>query len=460
MKIGTRITLNFTAFVAILFALLLFSIYVLNRRFTRNEFYDLLYARALIQAKAYLDKDESSSNLYREAGRQYAQNVSEEIVRITDAAGNYEFIENTTGKELDKALVARIQKEKHLRFEHNERQYVGILYPDRRGDFVILASAENTTGKAQLTYLRNIMLLSYFATLIGIYLVGILFSRKALQPIQRLLGQVKLVKASNLHLRVDEGKGKDEISALAATFNRMLQHLEESFIIQKAFVSNASHELRTPLTVMIGELQVLISKERSHEEYRQSIASVLHEAEDMNALLNDLLIFARVDAAKGLGTIEEIRLDDLLWEINQKLQQKDPRVKIRLELLNLPDNSDLLNISGNRHLLSVAFTNIIDNAVKYSDFKEVNVQFIYRSDEIRVAVIDRGIGIDETDQKYIYEPFFRGANARNVQGTGIGIPLSARILKLHNGRMDVVSEKNKGTTVTIRFSTAVPGSVV
>ncbi len=108
------------------------------------------------------------------------------------------------------------------------------------------------------------------------------FSGRALKPMSDVVGRVEEISISSLNLRVPEGNGADEIGRLARTFNNMLERLETSFSMQKNFIANASHELRTPLTSINGQLEVLMLKERSPEEYRTAVVSVM---EDIKTLL-------------------------------------------------------------------------------------------------------------------------------------------------------------------------------
>jgi signal transduction histidine kinase len=261
---------------------------------------------------------------------------------------------------------------------------------------------------------------------------------------------VDRITARDLHLRVDQGLGpeQDEITRLATTFNRMLQRLEESFEGQRTFVSNASHELRTPLTATIGEIQVLLTRDRDPAAYREGLASVLTEIQHLKSLINKLLELAQAtDSATGN---EEIRLDELVWEAREALAPEQRR-RLHITMGTLPPEAGQLEIQGNRQLLGRAFTNLMDNALKYSGEQPVAVHFAYEGGRVRLRVTDHGIGIEPKDLSHVFQPFFRAANARGVVGHGVGLPLARRIIELHGGELLIQSEPGKGTVAEVNF---------
>ncbi|WP_315813987.1 histidine kinase dimerization/phospho-acceptor domain-containing protein [Paraflavitalea speifideaquila] len=152
-------------------------------------------------------------------------------------------------------------------------------------------------------------------SIIAIFTVGTFLSRSIFAPVREITRRVEDISAHNLHLRLQEGIGKDEITALAQTFNNMLDRLETSFETQNNFVSNASHELRTPLTTIIGEAEIALSKARSEQEYQQSLQVILREAARLQHLTASLLKLAQAgfDGRKQEWGI--LRMDESLMNV-------------------------------------------------------------------------------------------------------------------------------------------------
>ncbi|WP_152981514.1 ATP-binding protein [Hymenobacter sp. AT01-02] len=289
----------------------------------------------------------------------------------------------------------------------------------------------------------------FVSSIVVIYIAGRVFAGKALAPIAAVNDQVDRITTQDLHLRVNEGisNEQDEITRLARTFNRMLERLEDGFETQRTFVSNASHELRTPLTATIGELQVLLNREREPAAYREGLASVLYELQQLKLLINNLLDLTQTNS----GNTEEIRLDELLWEVREALAP-DQRLRVHITLGELPEEADQLEIKGNRQLLSRALVNLLDNALKYSpENQPVEVQFNYRHGQRQIRVQDHGIGIGEKELPQIFQPFFRADNARAVTGHGVGLPLARKIVQLHGGELRISSQLGAGTLAEVVF---------
>lgn len=451
MKIRNRLTLQFTAIVAIIMAVVLSSIYALFYQHTRNGFYERLKERAFITAHIFLEEDELNQALFLTFQEKYFQKLHEEIIQVYNESDDIQFVEEDLKVFSSPELLEKVKNKKELRYSEGDRQFTTIFYHDNQGDFVILASAIDKYGAAKLETLRLVMFVCFVFAMLFIYLAGRVFSRKALAPIPEVVNSVKQISASNLHLRVDTGNGKDEIAELAITFNHMLDRLESAFEMQKNFVSNASHELRTPLTAIIGEIEVLLARDRSIEEYKKSLESVLNEAQQMEELANGLLSLAQANLNNVGPVVEPVRIDELLWEIRDNLVKHHPGTpEIKLNFENLPENCDKLSLTGNKHLLYTAFSNIIENGLKFSGNQPITCNFDAKKG-ISINIVDQGIGIAEDELKNIFQAFYRAGNARQFTGHGIGLSLAEKIFKMHGASISIKSGLGMGTSVTVNF---------
>src|SRR5690606_11517696 len=200
------------------------------------------------------------------------------------------------------------------------------------------------------------------------------YAKQVLNPIARIIRRVNRIRVTNLHLRLDPGNGKDELSELAFTFNNMLDRLETSFEMQTNFINNASHELRNPLTAILGQTEVALSKDRQRDEYISSLQSIEREAARLDILVNSLLRLAQTDyRQKGL-LLEPIRIDEMLLDVKTSIDKLNPENRVILDFTCLPDNPDALTVEGNYSLLNVALNNVVDNACKFSENRDVQVK--------------------------------------------------------------------------------------
>ncbi len=451
MKIGNRLALQFTVIFAVVILCVLSITYFMARDYTLKVFFTRLDERTFIASQYFLEKDELSQATYEPYIAKFQQSLHQEIIQIYDIKNKNQFIDKNPDLNLSADTLNLIRSRNILRFTRGERQFVGILYRDNQGDFDIVVSAVDAEGKAKLKDLLLIMTICFLASLFIIYFLGKSFSKKALSPISHIVNQVKKITASNLNVRIAEQKSKDELNELATTFNDMLSRLELSFELQKNFLTNSSHELRTPITAAISEIEVMLSRDRSSEEYKSSLSSMLYEFNTLKEIINNLLDLALVNSDTSIIDFTNVRIDELLWDVREGILKANPAAIINIKYLNLPDDQAQLVIKGNEKLLKIAFTNIMQNACKFSDNKEVICEMISdrENDKILINVIDKGIGIPEKDIKNIYQIFYRSDNALSFSGHGIGLALTEKIIRMHGGTISATSKLNAGTTIAI-----------
>jgi signal transduction histidine kinase len=456
MTIRNRLTLLFVGMVGVILLGALSATLIIHGDYTHEQFNDRLRDRADVTGYIFLERDEMRAAAFRDFQRRFMQTLPNEVLQVYDSKMQPTFIEEDERVQVSDELLARIVAEKEVFFSLGRRQAVGIFYRDNQGEFVIVAAAENASGRARTEYMLFSLVAVFVISLLLTYLAGRLFAGRALTPIADINDQVERITARDLHLRLDEGQNEkpDEISRLARTFNRMLQRLEDSFEGQGTFVRNASHELRTPLTATIGELQVLLARERDAPAYREALGSVLTELQQFRVLVNNLLELAQTDAA-DLPQAEEIRLDELPWEVRNGLPAEQRR-RVQVQLGKLPDDADLLVVPGSRALLLRALSNLVENALKYSPAEQpVELRFDYQAPRtLRLQVLDRGFGIADKDYARLFQPFFRGDNSRHVVGHGVGLPLALNIIGRHGGRLELRPRPGGGTVAEVVFEPA------
>jgi len=453
MSIRNRLTLLFTTIVAIIFAVILAVIYFINVSYSESSFYNRLKERASIAYKIYIEKNQLSKQLLMDFEQEDLEKLSHEVLQIYDKQNNITFISTENRWKLTQQELNKIKKAQKLSFKKEDRFVVGVYHQENNQEFIVVASAIDKVGSSKIKQLQFVIIISFFISLIIIYLSGHFFANNALNPINEVIKQAKQITDSNLSMRVSAGNKNDEIGRLTHTFNEMLDRIEGAFETQRSFASLASHELRTPLTAIIGELQILGTRDRSKEDYKKGIEKALKEAKLLKNIIDDLLIFTRSHLQDKEVMKEIFRIDELLWEIQNTIDLRNKNAKLKLLFNQMPDSQDLLKIQGNTDLLRVALVNVVENAIKYSGDKEVICEMTYDENHVKINIIDTGIGIPAKDLKYITEPFYRAENARNYVGSGIGLALTQKIIQKHRGEMRIFSDENKGTTVSISLPT-------
>lgn len=303
-----------------------------------------------------------------------------------------------------------------------------------------------------MTKLKNALLVLFIIGLTLLFATGYILARTALRPIREIVKEADIITASQISRRLPVKNRKDELGELSTTFNALLNRLEVSFNSQKMFVSNVSHELRTPLAALIAELDIASQKERSCQQYRTTILNALNDARRMTKLIDGLLNLAKADYQQEQIKMEHIRLDELLLDVREFILRAHPdyHVEIIFEQEEAEDDS-LITVNGNHYLLSIAFSNLIENNCKYSADHSSFIQISYWDKCAVVRCSDDGMGMSDTDKQHLFKLFYRGEQEKVAEGHGIGMALSQKIIRLHRGDIAVHSEKEKGTTFIVEL---------
>src|SRR5690606_13151012 len=224
-------------------------------------------------------------------------------------------------------------------------------------DYVLTAASYDLYGYNKLNNLFRNIAIFFIISILIIYMAGRFFSGKVFNPVKEMTDKAKIISATNIELRLDNKDSKDELTKLANTFNERLNRLEKSFDDQKSFVSNVSHELRTPLSAMITELELSADKERSNEEYKKAITNALSDAKKLVRLSNSLLDFAKASYDLSEIKFKPVRIDEVLLDARQQVQQLNSNYKIDIHFENDFENDGQISTIGNEYLLKVAFAN-------------------------------------------------------------------------------------------------------
>lgn len=450
MKIKTRLSLIFTLIGTLVLLTVMGIIYFTFLRFSREDFFNRLRDRTMVAANLYLEADEVSIDSITRVREKFYERIPNEVIRIYDSRNSATFIPDRQ-QYWTSDIVEKVRRQKYLQYIDGDMQVVGIDYSDNQGDFVILASAPDVGTDRRMRYLLETMLVVFVILSVAGFLSGSWLAQRILSPIEQMIKRIQLIRADNLQLRVDEGKTQDELGVLARNFNSLLEHLENAFELQKTFVSSASHELRTPVTSIIGEAEVALSRPREAAEYQGVLRSILNESERLNETITALLELAEVDLDFTNARLVPVRLDDLLWELQEYWVVRLGGPVLAVQMNDLPADESRLIIQANKSLLYIALNNVISNAFKFSGNRPVKIALQTFSGRIEVAISDEGIGIPPEEAIKIFSPFYRSQAGREFPGHGIGLFITSRIISLYKGVISIEPNHPMGTTITIAF---------
>jgi two-component system, OmpR family, sensor histidine kinase ArlS len=454
MKIKFRIALLFTVLVTFILLILDVSVYYFSSLSRKKEFGDRLRNRALTTTRLLLEVKEIDKLILRKIDSLTMNLLFEERIAIYN--NNSELLysnrpEKSDRQKTDPSLFDKIRKNKEYRFTEDKNEGVGIVYSDQQNSYIILATAIDKIGIAELNQLKKILLLSGLVGILITLLVGYFFSINLLRPLIRINKEMNDISVQNISKRIEVNSKKDELNELAITFNSLLDRLEVSINNQKRFIANASHELSTPLAAISSQLEVALMQNRSDKEYREVLTSVQEDAMQLNNLVRKLLELAKAGAGKGIS-LAPVRLDELVLKAVEEINTLHSHYRVSFTFDEIPDEESLCYIYGNEELLFVAFKNVIENACKYSPVHKAWVSISIGPQRKIIRIKDEGIGMTPEEIEKIFEPFFRSPKAENLsEGLGLGLSMSSRIVRLHKGEISIESQPGKGSVFNISF---------
>jgi signal transduction histidine kinase len=446
MTIRTRLTLWFTVLVSALLLAFCVVIYYLSERYRRAEYEERLRQEALTSVELLFGKETISPETFKLLDKNRMTVLNQEEIIIYNYLNRIIYESGTDYLTVTPETMNRVRLEKEIYWREGNREIVGTVFQDRYNRFVVFASAVDKYGFLKQRDLALILTLGWLLTTVVILLAGWLYAGRSLRPLQRVVGRVDEITASQLSLRLAEGTEQDEISQLSQRFNQMLDRLEDAFRSQRAFVAHASHELRTPLTAITGQLQVSLMADESPADLRATMQSVLDDVRGMNQLANGLLSLANISLDENSVRVGTVAVDELLLDVEAELLRARPSYRVRRDW---PDQPDGFSVPGTAPLLRAAFLNLMENGCKFSPDHTVTVRLQPAPDALTITFQNGGMSIPADELPTIFQPFRRGTNARSVPGHGIGLSLTERIVRLHQGRIGVVSDAENGTLFSL-----------
>lgn len=287
--------------------------------------------------------------------------------------------------------------------------------------------------------------------------IGYILAKRALLPVDRMVETTRYISGEHLSERLQETGTGDELDRLAQTLNAMLDRLDSTFSQIRRFSADASHELQTPLTIIKGELEVALRAERNPEEYRDVLRSVLEEIDRIAVMVESLLLLGRAEAGLLKMDTQKVLLFDLVDRAFLRLKPLAEARSVQMTIEKL----DPAVIDGDTDRLERLIVNLMDNAIKYtSPGGQISIELAENPHGVELRISDTGIGISESEQERVFQPFYRTDQARNIsqRGTGLGLAIARSIAVAHGGTISLESAPGQGSTFAVRFPSSPTGS--
>lgn len=274
------------------------------------------------------------------------------------------------------------------------------------------------------------------------------FTSRLTEPISQMVTTMREIDRSGKLRKIELGEREEsaELHQLIRAFNQMIDRLDRTFERQKFFVADASHELKTPLTVISSYANILKRWGADDESVRkEAIDAIARETTRLQSLTKSMLTLAEAEQEDWL-TLETFDVIPVIDEIATMMETTFQR-SIRVKTL-----SHNVKMVGDKDKIQQLLVILIDNAIKYSK-EPIDISISLTKGIVRIEVKDKGIGISENEIPNLFERFYRvdGARARTTGGVGLGLAIAKRIIDLHEGKVEVFSLPNIGTSIILQF---------
>lgn len=328
---------------------------------------------------------------------------------------------------------------------HNEVLAYGTKNMINGQEYYIYVQKDTSGQKSAIANSAILILGCVFLTGSIVFLV---IADIIVKPLTRLTNAIKELSNGNYNVRVDN-VGQDEISKLNQGFNQMTRQLAKQDETRQKFISDISHEFQTPLTSIQGFANILKEEDLPKEQRVKYANIILYNSKRLSSLAKNMLQLTLLDR-------EEIELEltnySLVEQMNRVIStQENQAMEKNIEIVFEMPKKEIF-IEGDEQRLEQVWTNIISNAIKYTNEGGIiTITMKKNSKDIEVSIEDTGIGMSKEVVSHIFERFYREDKARNVEGNGLGLAIVKSIVDLHHGKIDILSQVDVGTNFIVRL---------
>lgn len=297
---------------------------------------------------------------------------------------------------------------------------------------------------------RDILAAVTLVAAIVVVLASIGIATLVLDPVERLTDAMEEISSEQLGRRIGWSSRSDELGRLAAAFDRMLDRLQAAFARERQFISDASHELKTPLTVINANAQMLRRwADRDEQIRRESLEAIIDESAGLAGMVSGMLLLAKADSGERIP-MEPVDVSNLAREVTESARSRAEQKGLGLEFV---PSAESAIVYGSESLLRQLFSNLVDNAVKFTEGGRVDVAVRIEGNDAVGEVRDTGAGIDDESLARVFDRFYRSDKSRNraVEGTGLGLAIVRSIARVHGGTVTASRRPEGGSVFTVRL---------
>lgn len=306
---------------------------------------------------------------------------------------------------------------------------------------LFLLDALGVVYQLSFSMLASLFVVAAVAAALMSYFIG----RRILAPMVKLSKASKEVARGNFDITVSDSSKLEEVQTTFRNFNAMVRELNSISTLSNDFVANVSHEFKTPLTAIEGYAMLLQEPTLTAEERGEYLDKILYNTHRLTDLVGNILMLSKIESKSLAEQYKDFRLDEQIRQAVVSLEsawaEKDIVFNVDL---------DEVTLNGCEALLMHVWTNLISNAVKFSERGQtIEIRLLDQKECVVVSITDHGCGMTQEVQERIFEKFYQGDASHKALGNGLGLSLVKRIVELSDGLIEVVSKPTKGSTFRV-----------
>lgn len=306
---------------------------------------------------------------------------------------------------------------------------------------LFLLDALGVVYKLSFTMMISLFVVAAVAAALMSYFIG----RRILAPMVKLSKASKEVARGNFNVTVSDSSRLEEVQTTFRNFNAMVRELNSISTLSNDFVANVSHEFKTPLTAIEGYAMLLQEPNLTAQERTEYLDKILYNTHRLTDLVGNILMLSKIESKSLAEQYKDFRLDEQIRQAVVSLEsawaEKDIIFNVDL---------DAVTLNGCEALLMHVWTNLISNAVKFSDRGgTIELRLLDQKECVVVSVTDHGCGMTLEVQERIFEKFYQGDTSHKALGNGLGLALVKRIVELSDGLIEVISKPEQGSTFRV-----------
>ena len=306
---------------------------------------------------------------------------------------------------------------------------------------LFLLDALGVVYKLSFSMLASLFVVAAVAAALMSYFIG----RRILAPMVKLSKASKEVARGNFDIAVSDSSKLEEVQTTFRNFDAMVRELNSISTLSNDFVANVSHEFKTPLTAIEGYAMLLQEPALTAEERGEYLDKILYNTHRLTDLVGNILMLSKIESKSLAEQYTDFRLDEQIRQAVVSLEsawaEKDIVFNVDL---------DEVTLNGCEALLMHVWTNLISNAVKFSERGQtIEIRLLDQKECVVVSVTDHGCGMTPEVQERIFEKFYQGDTSHKALGNGLGLALVKRIVELSDGLIEVISKPGQGSTFRV-----------